>query len=62
MFDSNSLEANEIHDLPFAEAELREDEEDDGEGEGEGEEETKSLTISNDYMPMDSADSEEILG
>jgi Family of unknown function (DUF5764) len=56
MFDSNSLEANEIHDLPFAEAELREDEEE------EEEEETKSLVISNDYMPMDSADSEEIIG
>ena len=58
MFDSNSLEANEIHDLPFAEAELRQDEE---EEEGE-EDETKSLIISNDYLPLDSADSEEILG
>jgi hypothetical protein len=63
MFDSNSLEANEIHDLPFAEAELREDDEDDGDqGEGEDAEETKSLVISNDYMPMDLADSEEIIG
>ena len=60
MFDSNSLEANEIHDLPFAEAELLEDDEDDEDDEDE--EETKSLVISNDYMPMDTADSEEILG
>ena len=54
MFDSNSLEANQIHDLPFAEAELREDEEE------EQEDENKTLVISNDYMPMDSADAEEI--
>ena len=58
LFDSNSLEANEIHDLPFAEAELRNDDEEDD----DADEETKSLTISNDYLPMDLADSEEILG
>jgi hypothetical protein len=55
MFDSNSLEANEIHDLPFAEAELREDED------AEDDDENKILTITSDYMPMDSGDSEEIL-
>jgi len=59
LFDSNSLEANEIHDLPFAEAELRNDDEEDDDADAD--EETKSLTISNDYMPMDLADSEEIL-
>jgi len=59
MFDSNSLEANEIHDLPFAEAELREDEDD--EQDAEDDDENKILTITSDYMPMDSGDSEEIL-
>jgi hypothetical protein len=61
MFDSNSLEANEIHDLPFAEAELREDEDADAEEEEEDDDENKILTITSDYMPMDSGDSEEIL-
>ena len=60
MFDSNSLEANEIHDLPFAEAELREDEDDDNQ-DAEDDDENKILTITSDYMPMDSGDSEEIL-
>uniref|UniRef100_A0A6C0KKZ3 Uncharacterized protein n=1 Tax=viral metagenome TaxID=1070528 RepID=A0A6C0KKZ3_9ZZZZ len=55
MFDSNSLEANEIHDLPFAEAELREDNE-------KEDEETQSLMITGDSMPLDSVDSEEIIG
>ena len=58
MFDSNSLEANEIHDLPFAEAELREDEDNE---DAEDDDENKILTITSDYMPMDSGDSEEIL-
>lgn len=44
MFDSNTLENNEIHDIPFAEAELREDEE---------EEETESLKITDEILPMD---------
>lgn len=55
MFDSNSLEANEIQDLPFAEAELRppeEDEEDDDIGE------IDSLNITDEVLPMDA---EEIL-
>jgi hypothetical protein len=42
MFDSNTLENNEIHDIPFAEAELREDEE-----------ETESLKITDEILPMD---------
>jgi hypothetical protein len=41
MFDSNTLENNEIHDIPFAEAELRE------------EEETESLKITDEILPMD---------
>jgi hypothetical protein len=60
MFDSNSLEANEIHDLPFAEAELRQDEEE--EDKEEEEEDTQSLIITGDSMPLDSVDSEEIIG
>jgi hypothetical protein len=44
MFDSDSLEANEIHDLPFAEAEMREDEEDEEEEEAEAESEKIQLT------------------
>jgi hypothetical protein len=43
MFDSNTLENNEIHDIPFAEAELREEEE----------EETESLKITDEILPMD---------
>jgi len=42
MFDSNTLENNEIHDIPFAEAELREEEE-----------ETESLKITDEILPMD---------
>jgi hypothetical protein len=62
MFDSNSLEANEIHDLPFAEAELREDEDDAEDADADADaDENKILTITSDYMPMDSGDSEEIL-
>jgi Family of unknown function (DUF5764) len=60
MFDSNSLEANEIHDLPFAEAELRQDEEE--EDKEEEEEDTQSLIITGDSMPLESVDSEEIIG
>jgi hypothetical protein len=43
MFDSNTLENNEIHDIPFAEAELREEEE----------EEADSLKITDEILPMD---------
>jgi len=43
MFDSNTLENNEIHDIPFAEAELREDEE----------EQADSLKITDEILPMD---------
>ena len=46
MFDSNNLEANEIHDLPFAEAENREDEDED-------EEEEESIKIMDEVLPMD---------
>ena len=55
MFDSNRLDANEIHDLPFAEAELRNDEEDDED------DEAASLIITGDSIPMNSEDAEEIL-
>ena len=56
MFDSNSLEANEIHDVPFAEAELRDNAE---EEEEEEEEEEGSLKISDEFLEMDA---DEILG
>ena len=48
MFDSNSLEANEIQDLPFAEAENREDEE-----EEEDEDMEESIKIMDEVLPMD---------
>lgn len=55
MFDSNSLEANEIQDLPFAEAELRPPEEDEDDNDlGE----IDSLNITDEVLPMDA---EEIL-
>lgn len=43
MFDSNNLENNEIHDIPFAEAELKEEED----------QESESLTITDEILPMD---------
>ena len=48
-FDSNTLEENEIHDIPFAEAENNVDEEDDDE------EDTQygSLTITDEILPME---------
>ena len=46
MFDSNSLEANEIQDIPFAEAENRPPEEDE-------EEEIDSIKITDELLPMD---------
>ena len=45
MFDSDNLENNEIHDIPFAEAELRMDEADDLE--------IESVEISDDVLPME---------
>lgn len=56
LFDSDSLEANEIHDLPFAEAELKPPEEDEEDEEDLGE--IESLEITNEVLPMDA---EEIL-
>ena len=51
MFDSNTLEANEIHDLPFAEAETRVEEE---EEEDEDEEEEKDkIQITDEVLAMD---------
>ena len=51
MFDSNTLEANEIHDLPFAEAETRvEDAEDEEE---EEEEEKDQIKITEEFLTMD---------
>ena len=51
-FDSNTLEENEIHDIPFAEAENREDDEAEGEEAEEGED-YDSLTITDDILPME---------
>lgn len=46
MFDSDNLENNEIHDIPFAEAELREDSDDE-------ENEIDSIELTNDVLSMD---------
>jgi hypothetical protein len=48
MFDSNTLEANEIHDLPFAEAETRVEEPDD-----EEEEDLDKIKITDELLTMD---------
>jgi hypothetical protein len=48
MFDSNTLEANEIHDLPFAEAETRVEEPDDDE-----EEDLDKIKITDEVLTMD---------
>ena len=48
MFDSNTLEANEIHDLPFAEAETRVEEPDDDE-----EEDLDKIKITDEVLAMD---------
>ena len=50
MFDSNTLEANEIHDLPFAEAETRVEEPDDDE---EEEEDLDKIKITDEVLTMD---------
>jgi len=47
MFDSNTLEANEIHDLPFAEAETRVEEPDDEE------EDLDKIKITDELLTMD---------
>ena len=47
MFDSDNLENNEIHDIPFAEAELRVEEEDDEE------DNIDSVKISDEFLPME---------
>jgi len=49
-FDSNNLEENEIHDIPFAEAENAVDEEDE-------EEEYDTLKITDEILPMDADES-----
>jgi hypothetical protein len=48
MFDSNTLEANEIHDLPFAEAETRVEEPDEDE-----EEDLDKIKITDEVLTMD---------
>lgn len=48
MFDSNTLEANEIHDLPFAEAETRVEEPDEDE-----EEDLDKIKITEEVLTMD---------
>jgi len=45
MFDSDTLENNEIHDIPFAEAELRVDEDD--------EDDIESVQIMDELLPME---------
>ena len=50
MFDSDNLENNEIHDIPFAEAELRVDEDDDDEDE---EDDVESVRITDEFLPME---------
>ena len=47
-FDSDNLEANEIHDIPFAEAETRPDDNDD-----EDEQDYDSLKITDEILQMD---------
>jgi chemotaxis protein histidine kinase CheA len=47
MFDSDNLENNEIHDIPFAEAELRVDDEEDEENDIE------SVQIMDEVLPME---------
>jgi hypothetical protein len=49
MFDSNTLEANEIHDLPFAEAETRVEDAD----EEEEEKEKDQIKITEEFLIMD---------
>ena len=49
-FDSDNLEANEIHELPFAEAENRPPEEDEEEDEEDFDE---SIKITDELLPMD---------
>ena len=44
-FDSDNLEANEIHDIPFAEAETRQEEED--------EQDYDTLKITDEILQMD---------
>jgi hypothetical protein len=46
MFDSHTLEANEIHDIPFAEAETRVEEEDE-------EDEQEQIKITDELLTMD---------
>jgi hypothetical protein len=54
MFDSNNLEENEIQELPFAEAELREDEDDDEDDYNQG-----TLQMTDEVLQMNA---DEILG
>jgi hypothetical protein len=46
-FDSDSLENNEIHDVPFAEAENREEEEEEGDADDD------TIQITNEVLPME---------
>lgn len=52
LFDSENLEANEIQDLPFAEAELRETQDEDEDDEDD-EYSHESLNITDEILPMD---------
>jgi hypothetical protein len=57
VFDSNTLDNNEIHDLPFTEAENREDEDEDEADEAEagaGDDfQIDSVKISDEVLEMD---------
>jgi hypothetical protein len=53
-FSSDNLNSNEIQDVPFAEAELREDEEDEEDDEDEDEfEEIDSVQITDEFVSLD---------
>ena len=51
-FDSDNLDENEIHDIPFAEAELRNDEEDEDDYE-EDDDQIDSIKITDEILTMD---------
>lgn len=53
VFDSNTLEDNEIHDLPFTEAENKEDKEDDEDEQEEDNTQFESVNITDEILQLD---------
>jgi hypothetical protein len=53
VFDSNTLEDNEIHDLPFTEAENKEENEDDEDEQEENNTQFESLNITDEILQLD---------